>query len=78
MSLPAPQLQTLVHEADRQGQLKARVPVTGRILDGRLVSLLEDHVHESDQFSVLRPASRQVTSRLRAFIDFMTSRLTPE
>ncbi len=48
------------------------------ILDGRLVSLLEQHVQEIDQFSVLWPASRQVTARLRAFIDFMTSRLTPE
>ena len=28
MSLPAPQLQTLVHEADRQGQLEACVPKT--------------------------------------------------
>lgn len=48
------------------------------ILDGRLVSLLEEHVHEMDQFSVLWPASRQVTARLRAFIDFMTNHLKPE
>ncbi|WP_207893296.1 LysR substrate-binding domain-containing protein [Sphingomonas sp. PP-CE-1G-424] len=52
--------------------------VRQEILDGRLVSLLEQHVHAVDQFSVLWPASRQVAARLRAFIDFMTSRLTPE
>lgn len=28
MSLPAPQLQTLVHEADLQGQMEADVPKT--------------------------------------------------
>lgn len=52
--------------------------VRQEILDGRLLSLLEQYVREMDQFSVLWPASRQVTARLRAFIDFMTSHLAPE
>lgn len=48
------------------------------LADGRLLSLLEGYVHEADQFNVLWPASRQVTPKLRAFVDFMTAHLKPE
>lgn len=49
--------------------------VRDEIADGRLVSLLEDHVVEADQFSVLWPAGRQLTPKVRAFVDFMAENL---
>lgn len=52
--------------------------VREEIADGRLLPLLEAHIHETDQFNVLWPASRQVTAKLRAFIDFMAAHLKPE
>lgn len=47
------------------------------LADGRLVSLLEEHVHEVDQFNILWPATRQVTPKLRAFVDFVGMHLKP-
>lgn len=52
--------------------------VRTEISEGRLVSIMEDHVTESDQFNLLWPASRQMTPRLRAFVDFMAEHLKPE
>lgn len=52
--------------------------VRNALADGCLVSLLEEHIEGTDQFSVLWPASRQVTAKLRAFIDFMAVHLKPE
>ncbi|GFE77906.1 LysR family transcriptional regulator [Novosphingobium sp. TCA1] len=48
------------------------------LAEGRLVSLLENSVCEIDQFNVLWPASRQVTPKLRAFVDFMAAHLKPD
>jgi DNA-binding transcriptional LysR family regulator len=48
------------------------------LANGRLVSLLEAHVRDVDQFNVLWPASRQVTPKLRAFVDFMAMNLKPD
>ncbi|WP_248449334.1 LysR family transcriptional regulator [Sinorhizobium meliloti] len=52
--------------------------IRGEIADGRLVSILEEWVTENDQFNVLWPASRQITPKLRAFIDFMAEHLQPQ
>jgi DNA-binding transcriptional LysR family regulator len=46
--------------------------------DGSLVSIMEDLVIEQDQFNVLWAASRQMTPRLRAFVDFMAEHLNPQ
>jgi DNA-binding transcriptional LysR family regulator len=48
------------------------------IADGRLVSILEEWVVDTDQFNVLWPASRQITPKLRAFVDFMAEHLQPQ
>ena len=48
------------------------------IADGRLVSILNEWVTETDQFNVLWPASRQMTPKLRAFVDFMAEHLQPQ
>lgn len=52
--------------------------IRSELSDGRLVSILEDWVIGTDQFNVLWPASRQITPKLRAFIDFMTEHLQPQ
>jgi DNA-binding transcriptional LysR family regulator len=39
---------------------------------------MEDLVTEHDQFNILWPASRQMTPRLRAFVDFMAEHLNPQ
>jgi DNA-binding transcriptional LysR family regulator len=51
--------------------------VRQEIADGRLVSLLKRHVEDDEQFNVLWPATRQVTPKLRAFVDFMAEHLKP-
>lgn len=52
--------------------------IRGEIADGRLVSILDAWVEEIDQFNVLWPASRQITPKLRAFVDFMADHLQPQ
>jgi DNA-binding transcriptional LysR family regulator len=52
--------------------------IRGEIADGRLVTVLDEWVEESDQFNVLWPASRQITPKLRAFVDFMAEHLQPQ
>lgn len=49
--------------------------IRSEIADGRLLSILEEDVTETEQFHVLWPASRQSTPKLRAFIDFMADQL---
>lgn len=52
--------------------------IRNEIGDGRLISLLEDHVVETDQFSVLWPAGRQLTPKVRALVDFLAENLFRE
>ncbi|ASQ13163.1 LysR family transcriptional regulator [Sinorhizobium meliloti] len=52
--------------------------VRNEIGDGRLISLLEDHVVETDQFSVLWPAGRQLTPKVRALVDFLAENMFRE
>lgn len=52
--------------------------IRSEIADGRLVSILDEWVEETDQFNVLWPASRQITPKLRAFVDFMVEHLQPQ
>ncbi|MBK1842879.1 LysR family transcriptional regulator [Azospirillum sp. YIM B02556] len=52
--------------------------IRSEIADGRLVSILDAWVAETDQFNVLWPASRQITPKLRAFVDFMAEHLQPQ
>ncbi|MDQ1231462.1 LysR family transcriptional regulator [Sphingomonas sp. SORGH_AS_0879] len=51
--------------------------VREEIADGRLAAVLDTHVRDTDQFNVLWPESRQVTPKLRCFIDFMAANLNP-
>lgn len=52
--------------------------IRSEIADGRLVSILDEWVEGIDQFNVLWPANRQITPKLRAFVDFMAEQLQPQ
>lgn len=52
--------------------------IRGEIANGGLVSILDEWVEETDQFNVLWPAGRQITPKLRAFVDFMVEHLQPQ
>lgn len=47
------------------------------LADGRLQALLEADLDDSGQFFVLWPSSRQLSPKLRAFVDFVAERLFP-
>lgn len=49
--------------------------VDERIDDGSLVPLLADYVFQSGELAALWPTSRQLSPRIRAFVDFMAERL---
>lgn len=50
--------------------------IADRIADGSLVLLLADHIFESGELAALWPTSRQLSPRIRAFVDFMADRLS--
>ena len=52
--------------------------IRSEIAADRLVSILDEWVVETDQFNVLWPASRQITPKLRVFVDFMAEHLQPQ
>ena len=46
-----------------------------QIADGRLVSVLADHVEDVGEFRVLWPSSRQLSPKIQAFVKFMAENL---
>ena len=68
----------LLVELATQGAGIAFLPpfaVAGRVADGSLVPLLAGYVVQSGELATLWPASRQLSPRTRAFVDFMAERL---
>jgi DNA-binding transcriptional LysR family regulator len=45
---------------------------------GALQSVLADHLAHAGQFSVLWPSSRQLSPKLRVWVDFLSEHLFPE
>ena len=45
---------------------------------GALESVLAGHIEHAGQFSVLWPSSRQLSPKLRVWVDFLSERLFPE
>jgi DNA-binding transcriptional LysR family regulator len=45
------------------------------VADGRLVPVLADDVYQSGELAALWPTSRQLSPRIRAFVDFLSDRL---
>ncbi|MGK6312814.1 LysR family transcriptional regulator [Neorhizobium sp. DT-125] len=46
--------------------------------DGRLVTLLDDHIVQTGTFRVLWPTSRFLSPKIRAFVDFMADNLVAD
>lgn len=70
-------IEPLIHMAER-GIGIACLPdfaVREQIDDGRLVPLLADHVRNAGAFRMLWPSSRQLSPKLRVFVDFMAENL---
>jgi DNA-binding transcriptional LysR family regulator len=67
----------LIELALRDGGIAFMPPfaVNGRIEDGSLIPVLADHIFESGELAALWPTSRQLSPRIRAFVDFMAGRL---
>ncbi|MDD1786470.1 LysR family transcriptional regulator [Burkholderia gladioli] len=69
-------LEARIHYA-KQGMGIAWVPdfsVSAELKDGALLSVLDEFIAHADAFSMVWPSGRQTISKLRAFIDFMSSR----
>jgi DNA-binding transcriptional LysR family regulator len=49
--------------------------VVGRVADGSLVPILADYIFESGELAALWPTSRQLSPRIRAFVDFIADQL---
>ncbi len=51
--------------------------IRGALAEGRLRSVLDDYMEGTGYFYLLWPSGRQVSPRLRAFIDFLGARMFP-
>lgn len=70
-------IEPLLHMAE-QGQGLACLPdfaVRSQCRDGRLVSVLDEAVKNTGAFRILWPSSRQLSPKLRVFVDFMAENL---
>jgi DNA-binding transcriptional LysR family regulator len=52
--------------------------VRQQIEEGRLVVVLTDHVQNAGAFRVLWPSSRQLSPKLRVFVDFLAENVFVE
>jgi len=55
--------------------LTADFVVRDALADGQLVEVLGDYTSEGGHFNLLWPSGRQVTPKLRAFIDFFSAHM---
>ncbi|QPB22271.1 hypothetical protein ISN39_21720 (plasmid) [Rhizobium sp. 007] len=49
--------------------------VTSQIEQGTLIPLMGDYVREPGEFAALWPTSRQLSPRIRAFVNFLAEHL---
>lgn len=49
--------------------------VSNALENGRLVSVLEKHIHDHRDVCLLWPSSRQPLPKIKAFVDFMVAQL---
>lgn len=77
VSMVCNDMETRVHFA-LEGLGIARLPefvVHDHLLQGRLTSILSDHIDGSNTLYVLWPGSRYPTPKVRVFVDFLRARL---
>jgi DNA-binding transcriptional LysR family regulator len=74
---PLPLHAQIVLEVQQQrfGWHRAAVPHLEVIRAGTLRSVLAEHLAHAGQFSVVWPSNRQLSPKLRAFVDFLSERL---
>lgn len=73
-------LEPLVHLAEGGFGIACLPPfaVAAEIADGRLQTLLDDHLAPTGTFRVLWPTSRYLSPKVRVFVDFMAANLFPD
>jgi DNA-binding transcriptional LysR family regulator len=49
--------------------------VRDALRDGKLLTVLDDHVDGRGQFRLLWPSNRRLAPKVRAFVDFLPDRL---
>jgi len=80
MTLVASSLDALIHLA-QDGRGVACVPdfaVKAALAEGHLQSVLDTYMTRSKTFRILWPSSRQMTPKVRAFVDFVVERFGKE
>ncbi|RBO92234.1 LysR family transcriptional regulator [Pseudochrobactrum asaccharolyticum] len=70
-------LEPLIYLAERSFGITCLPPfaVTNELAQGKLVSLLDDHLTGTGAFRVLWPTSRYLAPKIRVFVDFMATKL---
>jgi DNA-binding transcriptional LysR family regulator len=70
-------LEPLIYLAERSFGITCLPPfaVTNELAQGKLVSLLDDHLTGTGAFRVLWPTSRYLAPKIRVFVDFMANKL---
>lgn len=70
-------LEPLIYLAERGFGITCLPPfaVSAELAEGRLVSLLEDHLAETGSFRVLWPTNRYLSPKVRVFVDYMAAHL---
>jgi DNA-binding transcriptional LysR family regulator len=70
-------LEPLIYLTERSFGITCLPPfaVTNELAQGKLVSLLDDHLTGTGAFRVLWPTSRYLAPKIRVFVDFMATKL---
>lgn len=77
VTVTASTLEPIIHLAEEGFGIACVPPFTvgPQIEDGRLVTLLDEHIVQIGGFRVLWPTSRFLSPKIRAFVDFMADNL---
>ncbi|MQB35015.1 LysR substrate-binding domain-containing protein [Rhizobium rhizogenes] len=72
-TMSATTIEPLIHLAERGFGIAFLPPfaVSAQIDGGTLVALMEDYIRETGEFAALWPTSRQLSPRIRAFVNFL-------
>ncbi|KKX34346.1 LysR family transcriptional regulator [Rhizobium sp. LC145] len=77
VAVTASTLEPIIHLAEEGFGIACLPPfvIKPQLEDGRLVTLLDDHIVQTGSFRVLWPTSRFLSPKIRAFVDFMADNL---